>query len=257
MTSRRGCVLLLMCASVLPFAPLPANAEPSCIAVGWEQADANCTWTYQEYQQANSAGGGHTWYVTIQPDNGGIGKDSLICTEGEETGLWHDVFMDGTDVGDVCVPDSEIGEASIAGIVVRQFKRIEWPASTLVVQPPGGKTLVNFKTNFFTTDHQAILKEVTVANRRIQIRAVPTSYTFHFGDDTSTTTAQPGRPHPNLDITHEYARTGSVVVSLDTTYTGEYRIGDGDWVAIPDTLTVAGEGQDLDVLEALPQLVLR
>ena len=253
-----GLLLAFVAATFLPSAWAPANADPSCIAVGWEQADANCTWTYQEYQLASSGGGGgHTWYVTIQPDNGGIRKDELVCTEGEETGLWHDVFMDGTDVGDVCVPDRDVNQVSIAKLIIRQFKRINWPASKLVVQPPGGKTLVNFETNFFTPDHQAIDQTVTLANRSIEIRAVPTSYTFHFGDDTSTTTAQPGRPHPNLDVTHEYARTGSVVVSLDTTYTGEYRIGDGDWVAIPDTLTVTGEGQALQVLEAVPQLVLR
>ena len=220
-------------------------------------ASATCTWTYSEYQASSSSGGGHTWYVTVQSANGGIHRDNLVCSSGDESGLWHDVFMDGTDVGDVCVPDRDVDQVNIAQLVIRQFKRMKWPASELVVQPPGGKTLVNFKTNFFTRDNQAIDQTITVANRSVEIRAVPTSYTFHFGDGTSTTTAQPGRPHPDLDITHEYARTGSVVVSLDTTYSGEYRIGDGDWVAIPDTLTVTGEGQDLEVLEAVPQLVLR
>lgn len=253
----RRCLLVGISASVLALVPFPASAEPSCIAVGWEQADANCVWTYQEYQQTSSGGGGHTWYVTIQPNNGGIQKDDLVCTEGEETGLWHDVFMDGTDVGDVCVPDSDVDQVSIAQLIIRQFKRIKWPASRLIVQPPGGKTLVNFKTNFFSPNHQSIDQSLSLANRDVEIRAVPTSYTFHFGDDTSTTTAQPGRPHPHMDVTHEYARTGSVIVSLDTTYSGEYRIGDGDWVAIPDTLTVVGEGQHLEILEAIPQLVLR
>ena len=43
---------------------------------------------------------------------------------------------------------------------------------------------------------------------------------------------------------------------MDTTYAGEYRIGQGEWTSIPDTLTVEGAGQDLEIVEALPQLVL-
>jgi hypothetical protein len=124
------------------------------------------------------------------------------------------------------------------------------------VQPRGGRTLVNFETNFFTPDHRSIDQTVTVAGRPVEIRAVPVTYTYRFGDGTSTTTASPGSPHPNLDVTHEYEQTGAVVVAVDTTYAGEYRIGGGEWVSIPDTLTVAGAGQDLEIVEALPQLVL-
>ena len=87
-------------------------------------------------------------------------------------------------------------------------------------------------------------------------RAVPVSYSYYFGDDDSTTTASPGSPHPDLEVTHAYARTGDVVVRVDTTYAGEYRIGQGEWTSIPDTLTVEGAGQDLEIVEALPQLVL-
>ncbi|KQV77872.1 hypothetical protein ASC64_03385 [Nocardioides sp. Root122] len=169
----------------------------------------------------------------------------------------HDVFMDGTDIGDVCVPESEVNETNIAQLIIRRFKNIAWPDSNLVVQPPKGRTLVNFETNFYTLDSVPIDQTVTVANRQVVIRAVPATYTFDFGDGAVTTTASPGHPHPDLDVTHVYERVGKVEVRLDTTYSGEYRIGNGDWVAIPDTLTVAGESQDLQILEALPQLVIR
>ena len=125
-----------------------------------------------------------------------------------------------------------------------------------MVQPPGGKTLVNFETNFYTLNNQPILKSVTVAGQRVEIRAIPTSYTFHFGDDTRMTTASPGRPHPNLDVTHVYDEAGAVSVRLDTTYGGEYRIGDSDWAPIAESLTVGGANQGLEVVEAVPQLVL-
>ncbi len=244
--------VLALTVSALFVMPDRALAQ-SCVSVGWAQVDADCPMTWGEFQQASSSGDGHTWVVSIQCGNGGICAEQVECNENGETGFVHDVYMDGTDVGDVCVPDDEVDQVDIAQLILREFKRIEWPGSELVIQPPGGKTLVNFETNFYTLDKEPISQEVRIAGRRVTILAVPTTYTFHFGDETSTTTSSPGAPHPDLDVTHAYQHTGKVAV---TTYSGEYRIGDGEWVAIPDTLTVHGTAQDLQIVEALPQLVL-
>lgn len=246
--------------AVLGTAPMglsaPAYANDCSTQVGILGANSTCAWTYADYSSTAGSGDGHTWVVSIQCGNGGICTEYVECIENGETGFFHDVYMDGTDVGDVCVPEDEMDEVNIARLIVREFKRIEWPSSRLVVQPPGGKTLVNFETNFYTLDKRVVSQEVTVANQRVTIRAVPTTYTFDFGDETSTATPSPGSPHPNLEITHAYAQPGDVAVSLDTTYSGEYRIGDGDWVAIAETLTVPGEPQELEIVEAIPQLVL-
>jgi hypothetical protein len=228
-----------------------------CVTVGWAQIKADCPMSWNEYQEASVSGGGHTWVVTIQCGNGGICAEHVECVENGEEGFMHDVFRDGVDVGDVCVPQDAVQEVDLVKLIIREFKRIEWPASRLVVQPRGGKTLVNFKTNFYTPDHRLIDREVTLAGQSVTIRAVPVSYKWHFGDGTSTTTTSPGSPHPDLEITHEYANVDEVAVRVDTTYAGEFRIGNGDWASIPDTLTVAGAAQDLQIVEALPQLVLR
>ena len=235
----------------------PAQAEGCSTQVGILGANASCAWAYAEYTEAASSDDGHTWVVAIQCGNGGICAEHVECSENGASGFVHDVYMDGTDVGDVCVPEDKVKEVDIVKLVVREFKRLDWPASTLVVQPPGGKTLVNFETNFFTLNNQPISKSISVAGQGVEIRAIPTSYTFHFGDDTRTTTASPGRPHPNLDVTHVYDETGVVSVRLDTTYGGEYRIGGSDWAPIAESLTVAGADQSLEVVEAVPQLVLR
>jgi hypothetical protein len=242
--------------SVVGSAPPAMTAEPSCVQVTWQAVASDCAWSYADYTQTSGSGDGHTWVVSIQCDNGGICTEHVECIEGGQEGYVHDVFMDGTDVGDVCVPDNAVQQVDIAKLVIRQFKRIAWPASKLVVQPRGGRTLVNFETNFYTPDHRSIDQDLTIAGQAVVIRAVPVSYTYYFGDDDSTTSASPGSPHPDLEITHIYARTGDVVVRVDTTYGGEYRIGQGEWTSIPDTLTVQGEGQDLEIVEALPQLVL-
>ena len=248
-------VALIVSSLVLPAAP--AQAAGQCaVAGGLDSASATCQWVYADYTQTASSGDGHTWVVAIQCGNGGICSEHIQCVEAGETGFMHDVYMDGNDVGDVCVPEKDVKEVDIVKLVIREFKRMEWPASDLVVQPPGGKTLVNFETNFYTLNNQPILKSVTVAGQRVEIRAIPTSYTFHFGDDTRMTTASPGRPHPNLDVTHVYDKAGAVSVRLDTTYGGEYRIGDSDWAPIAESLTVGGANQGLEVVEAVPQLVL-
>lgn len=235
----------------------PAAANPSCVQVTWQAVASDCAWTYSEYQQSSSSGDGHTWVVSIQCGNGGICSEHVECNEGGEPGFVHDVYKDGVDVGDVCVPAAEVDQENLAQLIIREFKRIQWPASKLVVQPQGGRTLVNFKTNFFTPDHQAVDQSVTVGGQQVEIRAVPTTYTYVFGDGATERTASPGAPHPDLEITHEYERTGTVGVRVDTIYAGEYRIGAGEWVAIADTLTVTGATQDLEIVEALPQLVLR
>lgn len=253
----RVLVAVLLTWSVLFNAPPAAANGPCAVAGGLDSVNAECQWTYADYSTTVSSGGGHTWVVTIQCGNGGICSEQVECVENGAQGFVHDVYMDGTDVGDVCVPSNEVDEVNIAQLILREFKRIQWPASKLVVQPPGGKTLVNFETNFYIPDHRAVDQSVTVAGRQVEIRAVPTAYAYFFGDGSVEETASPGSPHPNLDITHEYERTGAVGVRVDTTYTGEYRIGAGEWIAIPETLTVTGATQDLEVVEALPQLVLR
>ena len=250
-------VAMMAClAGGLVLVGIPPAAAEGCVSAGLQGANADCQWTYADYSGSASSGDGHTWVVSIQCDNGGICTEHVECVEGGQEGYVHDVYMDGTDVGDVCVPDNAVQQVDLTKLIIRQFKRITWPSSELVVQPRGGRTLVNFETNFYTPDHERIDQSLTIAGQSVVIRAVPVSYTYSFGDGGSTTSASPGSPYPDLEITHTYERTGDVVVRVDTTYGGEYRIGQGEWTSIPHTLTVQGAGQDLGVVEALPQLVL-
>jgi hypothetical protein len=48
---------------------------------------------------------------------------------------------------------------------------------------------------------------------------------------------------------------GDVAPSVDTTYSGRYRVGNGRWQTIPDTLTVPGAPVGLQVVSATPHLV--
>lgn len=254
---RASLAVTALVGSLVALAPAPAHADGCSTQVGILGANSTCAWTFAEYTETSGSQTKHTWVVAIQCGNGGICAEHVECVENGEEGFIHDVYKDGVDVGDVCVPEDAVQEVDIVKLIIREFKRMEWPASSLVVQPKGGKTLVNFKTNFYTPDHRLIDRSVTLAGQDVSIRAVPVSYAWFFGDGASTTSTSPGSPHPDLEITHEYSRVDAVVVRVDTTYAGEYRIGNGDWNSIPETLTVAGEDQDLEIVEALPQLVLR
>ncbi|QCW51048.1 hypothetical protein FE634_12710 [Nocardioides dongxiaopingii] len=181
------------------------------------------------------------------------------CFEDGYSGYVYDVYVNGVDVDDTCVTDAP-GEPAAPpqvtpGMVVRAFKALAWPASELTIQPPRGRTAVNFDTYFFTEDTAPITREVRLLGQRVTIEATPSEFTWHWGDTTVETTASPGGPHPRGDVVHQYRSKGQVAPSLDTTYTGRYRVNGGPWAPIPDTHTVPGPAEALEVVEVRPTLV--
>jgi hypothetical protein len=57
-------------------------------------------------------------------------------------------------------------------------------------------------------------------------------------------------------VRHVYERAAErVVVRVDATYTGRYRTPGGEWLDVPEGVTVRGDEQALSVHEAVVQLV--
>ena len=179
------------------------------------------------------------------------------CTVGEETGAIYAVLRNGVYIGTACLTagEDQVFTPPIAVIVAKKFKNLEWPKSTLTIQPLGGKTLVNFETIFYTTNNQPSVRALTLIGQTVEIQATPTSYTWHFGDETSTTTSSAGKPHPHQDVVHTYTGLDPVEPSVDTVYSGKFRVNGGAWENIEETVTVEGEAVDLEILEATPELV--
>lgn len=148
-----------------------------------------------------------------------------------------------------------ISEVLTISLIRRAFAELELPASTLVIQPPDGLTLVNFDTNFYTTDTRPISRTVMLLGRRVTLEATPSTFHWRFGDGERLSTSEPGAPYPDLTVTHNYLRKGTYRPSLATTYTGRYRVGGGPWRTIPGTVTIDGTGQPLRAIEAQPKLV--
>ena len=179
------------------------------------------------------------------------------CFEGENEGELYDISVNGEPRGAVCITEQKATEARIItpGQVLQAMRRLTWSTSPMLIQPPGGETLVNFETNFYTDNTDPVTQTVTLLGQRVSIEAMPAEYTWHFDADATVTTADPGSEYPNLDITHQYSTAGTVAPAVDTVYSGRYRIGNGPWASIPGTHTVPGPPASLRVLEATPRLV--
>ncbi len=141
-----------------------------------------------------------------------------------------------------------------AGMVAEAFRSIDLPASELVVQPPNGRTLVNFATNFYTKQG-SFTREVRLLGQRVELRIWPSRFEWRFGDGRSLATERPGAPYPHLEVTHTYLADGGVRPSVDTTYAAQFRVNGGPWRDVDGTVTVPGAPVDLRVLTATPELV--
>ncbi len=140
------------------------------------------------------------------------------------------------------------------GLVAAALRRVDLPASELVVQPPNGRTLVNFATNFYT-EARPFTRTITLLGQRVDLRITPASYGWRFGDGASVSTSTPGAAYPDLQVTHDYLSAGTVSPAVDTTYTADFRVNGGGWRPVPGTVTIPGASVPLEVVEATPTLV--
>lgn len=166
-------------------------------------------------------------------------------------------------IADICISPNRARDRRnrpvlTRGMVQRAFERLDWPASRLLTQPPNGATLVNLPTILRTTNTKTSTRVVTLLGQRITIEAKPTSYVWHHGDGTSRSTSSPGHAYPGAgykDVTHTYLRASQGLrLSVDTVYTGRYRVGNRPWVDIPQPRTIDGPVTPLTVRTATPHL---
>jgi len=160
----------------------------------------------------------------------------------------------GVDASDYCQSATPATPAATPPLVAAALRRVRIPAAVLQVQPPNGRTLVNFATNFYT-DREQFTRSLRLLGQRVQLRITPSRFTWHYDDGETATTTSPGSPYPDLDVTHDYLRKGQVRPRVDTTYTAEFRVGGGAWRPVPGSVTIPGESVPLEVVEASPVLV--
>ncbi len=168
-------------------------------------------------------------------------------------------------VGSGCYDPQDVEEATSSpptarvtpGMVLRAFERIPLPESEVVVQPPGGQTLVGLET-IFSTEAAGFTETVRLLGRSVELEITPTSYRWRHGDQTEQTTDWPGRRWSrgaNEYVTHVYDDRMRVATRVDTTWSARYRVGEGPWQDVPGTVTIEGEPAPLRVRSASPHLV--
>ena len=132
--------------------------------------------------------------------------------------------------------------------------RIDLPASELQIQPPHGRTLVNFDTNFYT-QQPAFDRTVELLGRQVDLRIWPSQFRWVFGDGAELASQSAGAPYPDLLITHSYLQKGGVSPRVDTTYAASFRVDGGAWRDVDGTVTIPGAPVPLEVVTARPVLV--
>lgn len=194
--------------------------------------------------------------------NGDCYNPNICVTASGLSATEYTITRDGEYAGIACLTVEEaeqVAQPPMSVLVLEEFKRLKWPKSIVSVQPKG-ETLVNLETIFFTDNDQPTAVTVTLLSKQVTIRATPVSYAWTFGDGATLTTSEAGVPHSSHEIsrriTHVYTTTETVKASVATTYSGRYRVGDGNWKDISETRTIPGPEVALEVLEATPQLVL-
>jgi hypothetical protein len=139
------------------------------------------------------------------------------------------------------------------GDILTAAREVGMPPLRLRIQP-GGRTLVNVDTIFYT-DPAHLRRTVTLLGHRVRLDAAPVRYTWVHGDGTRANTSKPGRPYPAKDVTHQYKQPDdNLRARVDTTYRVRYSVDGGGWADLAETLTAPGPATTLDVDEATPVL---
>ena len=167
-------------------------------------------------------------------------------------------------IGTTCFPESVPGKPVLGmGLILTAFHNTPWARPTVHVQPEGNVTLVTLTTYFevkWPSDgyQPGEINTTTLLTNQVRIRPTCEGYTYIFGDGASPLqTDSAGGTYPDGDITHVYAKAGTYTSHIDITYGGEFSVNGGEWLPIPDTVTVPGQPQPLTVKTAHARLVIK
>ena len=149
------------------------------------------------------------------------------------------------------------------GQILAAFHTTPWAKPNVHIQPEGNVTLVTLPTYFEvrwpTAGFQpGEIDNTTLLGYQVRIRPTVQGYNYIFGDGTTYgPTTSTGGPYPNSDVIHDYPKAGSYQSHIEITYGGEFSVGGGPWIPIPDLVTITGGRQTITVKTAQARLVIR
>ena len=266
-------VLLWVCSALWLSPAIADTGGPAYCNIDGDlfNANADCTYSATDVLHVISSSG-TVFHYFVEPlcqasdPAQGVCVRPVRCMEPPDTYRFIVLrWTDGTAperIGTVCFDEEQTDHLGVITeeTIIRRMKALDWPSAALVVEPPNGRTLINLPTNFYTVLVDPVVQTVRILQHVVELRATPTSYTWHFGDGSAAESgSDPGAPYlvdDSLRVSHVYSEGKATVhPSVDVTYSGSYRVDDGPWRSIPTTLTKAGATVSLVVLTATPHLV--
>ncbi|UZN03034.1 hypothetical protein [Cellulomonas sp. S1-8] len=193
------------------------------------------------------------------PDGADLARTSVQCEEGDTLvmpmwrheratptspwGPWDDIDPGGCGVDLLPV------------LTEADFRRLPLPAPVLTMQPDRGWVLINIETIVYT-DPTPVTLRTDLLGIGVTVEATPTRWTYDFGDGHDLVTRNPGQPHPDHDVFHEYESPGTTTITLTAEWTGRYQIdGSPIWRDINGTATTTATTAPFTIEERTSRLV--
>lgn len=204
--------------------------------------------------------------ANLQVDSFECDTSVIRCGQDDQGFFYYQTanYSDGSteNLGMGCYLPQEASEETqvvTPALVLSAFERVPLPESRVVVQPPGGQTLVGLET-IFSTEAERFTEVVRLLGRRVELDIRPSSYRWATGDGRALVTDWPGRrwreglPMSSY-IRHVYGERTRLATRVDTTWSARYRVDGGPWQPVPGSVTMEGEPSPLRVRSAAPHLV--
>ena len=242
----------------LPACLAAALVSAVLVTLPLEPAEAACHWVKVEQMVSGAIRIKWEHHCTVDAVEGGQPVGAVPPRDSDWDAVCvRTALVIGADPARYCdLPPTAVAVAPTVtpGLVARAFRTVPLPASALAVQPPNGRTLVNFDTNFYT-EQGSFTRRLRLLGQAVELRIWPSRFSWVFGDGESLTSASAGAPYPDLEITHAYRTQGGVGPRVDTTYAAQFRVNGGPWRDVDGTVTIAGSPVPLRVVTARPVLV--
>jgi hypothetical protein len=158
-------------------------------------------------------------------------SDALLYTI--ECGPWTDVrWLRVGANGQPLIPGATVDPTQLA---LSARDRLPLPAGRLAANP--ARSLVGLPTWFWYAgyDGRPLARTTTAFGVTVEVEARPTGYRWDFGDGTTMTSHDLGRPYPaRSSITHTYqAARQAATVSCTFEFAVRWRTPGGAWTALP------------------------
>ena len=184
-----------------------------------------------------------------------------ICLGNEQAIAEHAALApEGVVPGVILCPKGEPEAPPVTpGMVRRAFERVPLPMPRLGSSPPGGKTLVNLRTIFYT-EAEPFQRSVRLLGRTVRLEVAPVSFLWSVGQGGSFSTDWAGQPYmrgiepaeyPDEYVTWVYERANVTErARVSVVWGATYSVDGGPAQPVPGTVTTTSPAISIRVAEA-------